>query len=588
MRQAILVGRIRTWALGLAVVALSATGARACPFCSAVTQTLGEELRGSDVGVLARMVNPPADAAAATDPAAAASLDGKPSEFEIIEVLKGGELLGEHRRIEVVYFGQATPGQLFFIMGSDPAQLAWATPIALSEEATTYVRALPGLPESGPERLAFFQQHLEHAEPMLAQDAYDEFAKAPYADVKAFRDRMDREQIRAKIGDKDVPASRRRLYLTMLGVCGDATDVPVLEAMIRAKEPELRSTLDAMVAAYLTLHGPEGIPLVEELFFRDPAADFTDTYSALVALRFHGQEEKIIPRERLLVAFRLMLDRPQYADLVIPDLARWEDWEALPRLVQLFREADEQSSWVRTPVIQFLRVCPLPEAQAQIAELEKIDPEAVKRANSFLPFNAATVPVPPPSDSAAVPASDGTPATDGTAAIDPVPTAVEATPMPPTETPPPSPPATQTTEAAEPALPPAPVENFALPGPAGAPTAAATAPGAAESPSTGDHDLAASAPGAPPPTGEETAATPAADGSAAESVATVAAATVAAATTSTEPGTGPSAGPPVAPGSAATVAPSGSTLLAIAAGVALVIVVVLLALVYAGGGRKAA
>ena len=32
-----------------------------------------------------------------------------------------------------------------------------------------------------------------------------------------------------------------------------------------------------------------------------------------------------------------MLDRPQLADLVIPDLARWEDWSVMDRLVELFK-----------------------------------------------------------------------------------------------------------------------------------------------------------------------------------------------------------------------------------------------------------
>jgi len=36
-------------------------------------------------------------------------------------------------------------------------------------------------------------------------------------------------------------------------------------------------------------------------------------------------------------------------------------------------------------VINYLRACPLPEAAAQLGELEKIDPAAFKRATSFFP-----------------------------------------------------------------------------------------------------------------------------------------------------------------------------------------------------------
>jgi hypothetical protein len=88
---------------------------------------------------------------------------------------------------------------------------------------------------------------------------------------------------------------------------------------------------------------------------------------------------------------------------VIPDLARWEDWESLDKLVELYRNADEKSIFVRPPVVMFVRACPLPEAKEKLKELEKIDPGAVKRANTFFPFG----PPKPPADaktSSAVPA----------------------------------------------------------------------------------------------------------------------------------------------------------------------------------------
>ncbi len=151
----------------------------------------------------------------------------------------------------------------------------------------------------------------------------------------------------------------------MLGACSKADDIPLLEEMIKSKDRQTKGALDALVAAYLTLKGPDGMPLVEELFLKDQDAEYTDTYATIMALRFHGTEEKIIPRKRLLDGMRLMLDRPQLADLVIPDLARWEDWSVMDRLVELFKTSDEESSWVRVPVINYLRACPLPEAQAQ-------------------------------------------------------------------------------------------------------------------------------------------------------------------------------------------------------------------------------
>ena len=71
---------------------------------------------------------------------------------------------------------------------------------------------------------------------MLARDAYDEFAKSPYAAVKQLKPRMKHDQVIAWIKDVDVPASRRRLYLTMLGVCGTAQDLPLLETMLKSQD----------------------------------------------------------------------------------------------------------------------------------------------------------------------------------------------------------------------------------------------------------------------------------------------------------------------------------------------------------------
>src|SRR5262249_12375504 len=161
------------------------------------------------------------------------------------------------------------------------------------------------------------QDYLEEPDEMLARDAYDEFAKAPYATVRELKDRMKHARLIEWIKNPQVPASRRRLYLTMLGVCGTAQDSTVLEEMMKSKDRQLKAGLDALIAAYLTLKGPDGMPLVEDLFLKNKDAEYTDTYAAVMALRFHGQEEKVIPRERLLGGFHHMLNRPQLADLVI-------------------------------------------------------------------------------------------------------------------------------------------------------------------------------------------------------------------------------------------------------------------------------
>jgi hypothetical protein len=373
------------WGL-LAVAAASALTVRAlaCPFCAAVSLTFSEEIGNSQVAVIGKLIEAPPRSDDAN------SLEVAKAKFEIVKVLKGADALGKTRKIEAVYFGDSPLGSTFLIMGIDPPAINWSTPIAITQRGVEYVTKAMDLPKQGPDRMVFFQDYLEDSDDMLARDAYDEFAKAPYAEVLALKDRMKHEKLVAWVTSTEVPVSRRRLYLTMLGASGKPDDVPLLEEMIKSKDRQTKGALDALVAAYLTLKGPEGMPLVEELFLQNKDAEYTDTYATIMALRFHGTEEKIIPKSRLLEGLRMMLDRPQLADLVIPDLARWEDWSVMDKLVELFKTSNDESSWVRVPVINYLQACPLPKAKDHIAELAKIDPDSIKRANSFFPLPTAT------------------------------------------------------------------------------------------------------------------------------------------------------------------------------------------------------
>ncbi len=353
----------------------------ACPFCSAVSQTLSEEMAAMDVVVIGalRTQSPVPEPGVTADRVPSAT-------FEVTQVIKGGAALGETRQVQTLYFGEAKPGDLFLIMGVDPPKIAWSTPLKVSSREVDYLSKLPTLPKKGVERLEFFARFLEDKDDLLTRDAYDEFARAPYKSLQQLKPKMDHSQIAAWAQDLDIPASRRRLYLVMLGICGNADDLPMLQQMLRSEDRKVKAGLDSMIACYLTLAGSDGMPLIEELFLKNKDAEYADTYAAIMALRFHGTETDVIPRPRILEGLRHMLNRPQLADLVIPDLARWEDWSQMQRLADLFKQADEKSSWVRVPVINYLRACPKPEARDTIRELEKVDPDAVKRANTFFPF----------------------------------------------------------------------------------------------------------------------------------------------------------------------------------------------------------
>ena len=375
--------RFTSYVLGLALVLAGNMSATACPFCAATTQTFTEEMSAMDSVVFAELVKLPPPIKPGTRLEEGQEIPR--ASFKIVKAVKGSDLVKIGQMIEAIYFGEAKIGSVFLVMGVDPPNVAWSTPLQVSATTQAYIEELPNLPTDAVKRLVYFQKYLEHKEEALARDAYDEFAKTPYDVIRALKSNMNHDQLVTWVSDENIPASRRRLYLTLLGICGTQADLPMLETLLKSGERRKKAGLDALIGCYLTLRGEEGMPLIEDLFIKNKKSEYADTYAAIMALRFHGTESDVIPRKRILEAMRYMLERPQLADLVIPDLARWEDWSQVDRLVKLFKDADEQTSWVRVPVVNYLRQCPLPAAKEQIKKLEKIDPAAIKRANTFFP-----------------------------------------------------------------------------------------------------------------------------------------------------------------------------------------------------------
>ncbi|MDA8745748.1 hypothetical protein N9N28_14030 [Rubripirellula amarantea] len=358
---------------------LAATPIYACPFCSAVSQTLRQEMEVMDAVVIA----------SATQSDLVRDKTTGEVTMKIEKVLKGDAIVKPGDEVTAVYYGEVSVGRRFMLSGVDPNDMQWSC-LPLSERGEAYVIKVAELATADPlERLRFYDDYLQDDESMLNRDAYDEFAITPYDVIQSLGPEMDRDQLVEWMSEPELATDRKRLYLTMLGVCGSEQDLPMLETMLRSTKKSTRGGLDALIACYLTLAGEKGLPLINELFLDNADAPYADTYAAIMAVRFHGTEGDVIPRSALVDSLHHVLDRTDLADLVIPDLARWQDWSQIDRLVELFTKADPDNNWIRVPVVNYLRACPLEKADEAIKKLEEIDPESVKRANTFF-----SVPVP--------------------------------------------------------------------------------------------------------------------------------------------------------------------------------------------------
>jgi hypothetical protein len=355
----------------------------ACPFCGAIGATFSEEIEVSDMAVFAKLSKlppKPTKPAVQTDPT-----DVPRANFTIYKVLKGEKLVIVGTEITAIYFGEAEIGTKFLIYGASVPKPEWSTPIEMSSELESYLLETQKFPADKGERAVKVQPYLTSEDANVRQDAYNEFATTEYKDLRRVAKQFDSQQIRAGLMKLDGDESHLALSYSLLGIVGTAADIPLLEERLTSKDDNQRKRLDALIGCYLTLKGEAGLELIKQNFVvKDLEADnFTRVYKVLLALRFHGDDGQVIAKAKIAPVLYEFLKYPKYADLVIADLARWEDWSVIDRVMELYRVKDKDVQFVREPAARYMRTCPEPAAKAYLIEMQQLDPEAFKRAMLF-------------------------------------------------------------------------------------------------------------------------------------------------------------------------------------------------------------
>lgn len=358
------------------LLAATAQTAIACPFCGPPVRTWRQRIADSETMVIASVTE------SSTINITDVSETIKPLKLKITNVLKGtGGKVGDV--ISAYHYDVVPSGSSAILFRFEDGDQGWALQQFVSNRAATYLKAQGRFPAEKTAALAMFEPYLEDIDPLISNDAFHHFTNASYDELKPLRGKISREKIWRRILSEKTSARNRSLYFTLLSVCGDSRETPMLETLIRRHdEPE---SLAALLGCYLTLKGPTGLPLIEQAILRDAEASADSIDAAIAAIRFVGNESQAIAQPRLSESFRILLDRPESADLIIADLARWEDWQSAEKIASLFYDKRANHGLVRTPIVRFLRVCPTTKAVEYLAKLKAIDAEAVAQAESFFP-----------------------------------------------------------------------------------------------------------------------------------------------------------------------------------------------------------
>jgi hypothetical protein len=284
-------------------------------------------------------------------------------EFRVIEVIKGAKPAA--MLAEVVVREPAPAGKALLLVRDDPwpmwVSLGWVSPRhagALRELATEHPQEADLA--AWHRRLDVAIPNLESREALLAEVAYAEAAGAPYAALRAAKPRLDARALRAFVSDPAL-AARLPLYLLLLGIAGDARDAAWIEARLTAAwEARNATSLSSLLAADLELRGVSRVAWIEDRYLRDRSRTTAEIQAALLALSVQANSGGVIPRERVIQAYRLFIrEHRDMAGFVAQDLAAWQYWDAAPEYATLLKSNVRLQNDTREAIVAYLRQSPL-------------------------------------------------------------------------------------------------------------------------------------------------------------------------------------------------------------------------------------
>ncbi len=362
-------------ATALAASLLWPAGGSGCPFCGSVGEPLARKRDTSTVVAIAE-----ADGPARRD---AAGLLEEP--FRILQALPtGAGAAAEPPERVVARVGAPVVGTAVVFGSADVPPRYGA--VAADEAVLAHVVTAPGADRPARERLAWYAARLEHPAPAIAEDAFAEFAVAPFADVAEAAAALSERPLADWIADPTIDQRRRGFYGLALGIvvaAGLPRGEPVTSAPLRAALAtaggDFRGGADGLMGGILVADGAEGLAWLLDRAGPDRPVD---QRQLLGALRFaHETLADSIPPAAVERATARLAGSVSVAADAIVDLARYRAWDELEAVAAWWdRAADDPL--LRRAVVGFLLACPLPEAAARLERLERDAPEAFAKAKA--------------------------------------------------------------------------------------------------------------------------------------------------------------------------------------------------------------
>jgi hypothetical protein len=360
-------------ACGVLVIAagagLTAGLASACPFCGVVSPSLAERRDAARTVAIGE----PAGSANRAD-------DAVVQPFHVRRSLRGVVDAG------VVVQARVTGPVEGTALLLEAASARWEA-LAADETLLAHVAGAPSTSDPPAGRLTWFAARLEHPDRRIAEDAFAEFGRAPFAALREAAGALDAAKLRAWIAEPGIDERRRGLYGLALGVVAardaaeHATCSAALRAALEASADDFRAGFDGILAGLLVADGPRGLAAIEDRGLFAANARSGDVRHLLAALRFAWEElADTLPREATAAATARLLANPAVAADATIDLARYAAWQPVIDVAALWGTQGREDPLVRRAVAGYLSACPLDEARVAAARIAAADPDAWQAA----------------------------------------------------------------------------------------------------------------------------------------------------------------------------------------------------------------
>ena len=385
---------------GLALLAVSAADAAACPFCAVQGQTLSGEVQQADFIVLGTLTNPQRD----PDDFTRGTTD-----LIIQTVVKPHDYLAGRKVLRIprpIPLGEKPEDNKYLIFCSlytrpvDTTASAVVGAVSLANLDAAQLDAYRGeqvRPESKlaeylkgaievkqkdtVTRLRYFFNYLDHADLVISSDAMNEFASTDYKDVRSLAEQLPAEKVLGWLKDPNTPASRFGLYGLFIAHCGTKEHAKSIRELLDDPDRAFSSGLDGMLAAYVVLDSSSGWDYLMDRL-KDPKQEFPVRYAGLKVLRFFWEfRPDVISHDRVLEGMRLLVAQSDMADLPIEDLRKWGQWNETPYVMKFASETSHKSiPIVRRAILRFALAAPdmYQAAKAYVEKTRQEDPERVK------------------------------------------------------------------------------------------------------------------------------------------------------------------------------------------------------------------